>query len=95
MVRNAGARAGHEVVEMYARAIRSNVPMPLRQLWAFERVWLDAGAERPLVFRLRPADAVAHYDVVSQAFAVEPGDYEIEAGASSRDIRLAGRFRVR
>jgi beta-glucosidase len=94
-VRNAGARAGHEVVQMYARAIRSNVSMPLRQLWAFERVWLDAGAERQLVFRLRPADAVAHYDVVSKAFAVEPGDYEIEAGASSRDIRLAGRFRVR
>jgi beta-glucosidase len=94
-VTNVGARAGHEVVQLYARALESTVPMPLKQLWAFERVWLDPGATRRLDFRLTPAEAVAHYDVVGKTFAVEPGEYEIEVGASSRDIRLTGRLHLR
>jgi beta-glucosidase len=94
-VANVGARPGHEVVQMYAQALTSKIPMPRRQLWAFERVGLDAGERRRLVFRLMPADVVSHYDVASKRFAVEPGEYEVEAGASSRDIKLSGRFRVR
>jgi beta-glucosidase len=94
-VTNAGRRAGHEVVQLYARALDSKVPMPLKQLVGFERVWLEAGAQRRIVFRLTPAEAVSHYDVAGKRFAVEPGEYEVQAGASSRDIRLTGRFRAR
>jgi beta-glucosidase len=94
-VTNTGRRAGHEVVQLYARALDSKVPMPLKQLSGFERVWLEAGEQRRVLFRLTPADSVSHYDVASKRFTVEPGEYEVEAGASSRDIRLAGRFRVR
>ena len=93
-VANTGRRAGHEVVQLYARALDSKVPMPLKQLCGFERVWLETGETRRLVFRLMPAEAVSHYDVAAKRLTVDSGEYEVEAGASSRDIRLAGRFRV-
>ncbi len=93
-IRNAGNRGGHEVVQLYARALHSGVPMPLKQLWAFERVWLEAGQQRRLTYRLTPGEALSHYDAERRGFALEPGEYAVEAGASSRDIRLSGRFRV-
>jgi beta-glucosidase len=34
-----------------------------------------------------PAEKVAFYDVTRHAFVVEPGEYEIQLGASSADIR--------
>jgi beta-glucosidase len=93
-VRNAGARAGDEVVQLYARAVAPKVPMPLKQLRGFARVSLKPGEARRVTFRLKPADDFAHYDAATRAFVVDPGDYEVQLGASSRDIRLSGRVGV-
>jgi beta-glucosidase len=41
-----------------------------------------------------PERDLAHYDEARKAFAVEPGEFEIEVGASSRDIRLRSRLSV-
>jgi beta-glucosidase len=94
-VSNAGERAGHEVVQLYARALDRTVPMPRRQLWAFERVPLKPGESRVLTFRLDPASVLAHYDEGAAGFVVSPGVYEMEAGASSGDIRANLRLQVR
>ena len=94
-VKNSGTRAGHEVVQLYARAIDPKVPMPIRQLCAFERVWLEAGESRRVTLRVAPARAVGYYDTAGKRLVVAPGEYEIGAGASSKDIRLSGRFSVR
>jgi beta-glucosidase len=93
-VRNVGARPGDEVVQLYARAVAPKVPMPLKQLRGFERVSLKPGEQRRVTFRLSPAEDLAHYDVAGQAFVVDPGEYEIQLGASSRDIRLTARVSV-
>ncbi len=82
-------------MQLYARAVASKLPMPLKQLRGFERVSLAPAEQRRVTFPLTPAEDFAHYDVASQAFAVEPGEYEIQIGASSRDIRLSGLVRVR
>jgi len=94
-VKNSGTRAGHEVVQLYARAIDSKVPMPIRQLCAFERVRLEAGESRRVTLRVATARAVGYYDTAGKRLVVAPGEYEIGAGASSGDIRLSGRFSVR
>ncbi|PYQ01851.1 MAG: glucan 1,4-alpha-glucosidase [Acidobacteria bacterium] len=94
-VKNTGSRAGDEVVQLYARAVAPKVPMPLKQLRGFDRVSLKPGEARRVAFRLVPAADLSHYDVARQDFVVEPGEYEIQIGASSRDIRLTGRVRVR
>ena len=93
-VKNAGSRPGDEVVQLYARAVAPKLPMPLKQLRGFERVSLKPGERRRVTFRLTPAEDFAHYDVPGKAFVVDPGEYEIQVGASSRDIRLTGRVGV-
>jgi beta-glucosidase len=93
-VKNAGSRPGAEVVQLYTRALGSDVPMPIKSLRGFERVSLAPGETRRVSFHLTPITDMSHYDAASKAFTVSPGEYEVQAGASSRDVRLAGRLRV-
>jgi beta-glucosidase len=94
-VKNTGSRSGHEVVQLYERAFPASDGVPLQSLRGFERVLLQPGEERRVRFRLKPAEDLARYDVTSKAFVALPGEHEIQVGASSRDIRLRGRVRVR
>jgi beta-glucosidase len=93
-VKNAGARDGDEVVQLYVRDGQPRKGAPIRQLRGFERIRLAAGASRRVAFTLVPERDLARYDEAREAFAVEPGEFEIEAGASSRDLRLRGRVSV-
>jgi beta-glucosidase len=93
-VRNVGGRDGDEVVQLYVRAAAARPPAPLRELRGFERVPLKAGETRRVRFALVPARQIARYDERQKALAVAPGEYEIEIGASSSDLRLRGRVRV-
>jgi beta-glucosidase len=93
-VKNTGSRAGDEVVQLYVRAVKPPVPMPIKQLRAFERVTIAPGQSRQLTFRLTPQDAFARYDENSKSFVVDPGEYEIQVGASSADIRGTAGVRV-
>ena len=94
-VRNVGPVGGAEVAQLYARHVSPRLAQPRLQLRGFERVFLRPGEERRLAFRWTPQEAFAHYDTEKRAFAVERGEYEVQAGASSRDIRQAVRVRVR
>ena len=94
-VRNTGQRTGDEVVQLYARALNPGRPMPIKDLRGFERISLKPGEQREVRFQLTPAEAFAYYDETRKAMAVAPGEYELQVGASSRDIRLTGRVRVR
>ena len=40
------------------------------------------------------ARSLSYWDVKSHAWVVAPGTYQIMLGASSRDIRLQGQFKV-
>jgi len=93
-VRNAGARAGDEVVQVYGRALAAPRPMPRRQLAGFRRVALAPGQSQRVTFTVSPEQAFAYYDADQKAFRVEPGDYELLVGASSADVRLTGRLRL-
>ncbi|MFO1475510.1 MAG: glycoside hydrolase family 3 C-terminal domain-containing protein [Verrucomicrobiota bacterium] len=93
-VRNSGKVAGDEVAQLYVKFPKSAVPRPIRQLRGFQRVHLQPGESRTVEFTIRPAD-LAYWDPARHAFAVEPGPVEIEAGASSADIRLTKRVEVR
>ena len=91
-IRNAGARKGVEVVQLYVRDVISSVVTPVKQLRGFRRVALQPGEKSDVEFTLGPEDLSLlnrHLDRV-----VEPGAFEIMIGASSKDIRLNGRFEV-
>ena len=92
-VENIGRRLGDEVVQLYVRALGSQVSRPRLQLRAFRRVPLAAGKMESVSFAL-PAKDLAYYDVSQHAFRVEPGEYELLVGGSSQDIRAKAKFRV-
>jgi Fibronectin type III-like domain/Glycosyl hydrolase family 3 N terminal domain len=89
-----GERDGDEVVQLYVRDPESRLNMPIRELRGFERISLKRSEARKVRFRLSPAKDFTHYDVDKKAYAVEPGEFEVQLGASSGDIRLTGRVRV-
>jgi len=93
-VKNVGARAGDEVVQLYTRSLGTRVPDVNKELRGFERVPLAPGEQRLITFKLTPATALTHYDAAARGLAVVPGDHELQVGASSRDIRLTSRLSV-
>jgi beta-glucosidase len=93
-VRNVGPRDGEEVVQLYVRALDPKPGTPLRELRGFSRIFVRKGAQSVVRFELTPAEDLARFDDKTQAFVVRPGTYEIELGASSRDIRLRSRLEV-
>jgi beta-glucosidase len=85
-VTNTGTRDGTEVVQLYVRDLVSSVTRPVKELKAFRRVTLRAGETRTVTLDITP-DMLALYDVHMQ-WVVEPGDFAILVGSSSRDCDL-------
>jgi beta-glucosidase len=90
-VRNTGTRAGAEVVQLYVRDVESSLPRPEKELKAFGRVSLRPGEAHTLTFTL-DRSALAFFEPAKGEWVAEPGTFEVLVGASSRDIRLRGRF---
>ncbi len=85
-VTNTGRVAGDEVVQMYVRDRVSSVTRPVKELKGFERVTLGPGQTSTVALAITP-EHLAFYDVRMQR-VVEPGDFEIMVGNSSRDSDL-------
>jgi beta-glucosidase len=90
---NTGSRAGSEVVQLYVRALDARYQAPRLRLADFGKVRLDAGRSRELTFRL-PAEQLAHWDVTTGAFTVDPGRYEVVIARSAEDIVLTAPLAV-
>jgi len=82
-VTNTGTRAGSEVVQMYIRDLFSSATRPVKELKAFRKIFLKPGETKNLAFDITP-EQLAFYDIHMQ-FVVEPGEFEIMVGSSSRD----------
>jgi beta-glucosidase len=88
-VENTGARAGAEVVQLYVSDPVSRLPRPPQELKGFAKIFLQPGEIQSVNFIL-DTRAFAFYDPDLKDWVVEPGEFEIRVGASSRDIRLKG-----
>ncbi|MBM7570576.1 glycoside hydrolase family 3 C-terminal domain-containing protein [Aquibacillus albus] len=86
-VKNTGEIKGKETVQLYVRDVESNVVRPAKELKGFEKVELEPGEEKSLIFTLDKR-AFAYYNVDLQDWHVETGEFEILVGKSSRDIVL-------
>jgi beta-glucosidase len=90
-VKNEGAVAGDEVVQLYIHDPVASIEQPVRRLRGFQRVTLEAGETKTVKFRLGPSD-VGFYDEMGN-LVVEPGQIEVFVGDSS-EAPLAGTFEV-
>ncbi len=86
-VTNTGTLAGDEVVQVYVRDLTASTVRPRKQLCAFKRVHIPAGETVTVTLPL----ARSAFELVNAAMqrVVEPGEFEIQVGASSEDIRQA------
>jgi beta-glucosidase len=85
-VTNTGARAGDEVVQLYMRDVVSSATRPVKELKGFKRVTLEPGQSTTVAFDVTP-DRLAFHDIDMQ-FRVEPGEFRLMVGTSSRDEDL-------
>ncbi|MEN6339809.1 MAG: glycoside hydrolase family 3 N-terminal domain-containing protein [Clostridiaceae bacterium] len=83
---NAGARRGTETTQVYVRDLVSSVLTPVKRLIAFQKVTLDPGETRDLVFRLKQED----FSLVlpDERRVVERGEFRLFVGGSSKDEDL-------
>ena len=90
-VTNAGARSGQEVVQLYVRDVASRLSRPERELKAFAKVHIEAGATKTVTLPLNQR-SLAYYDPAAGGWVTEPGEFVLEIGPSSRDLRVTGSF---
>lgn len=86
-VTNRGERPGKEVVQLYVEPPESPVCRPDRELKGFEKISLDPGERKKVSFVLDKR-AFAYYSTELPGWYVHTGEYRIQIGASSRDLRL-------
>ena len=87
-LRNTGDRAGTTVVQIYVGDPEAVVARPEKELRAFRKCRLEAGASCDLTFTLSPRD-FAYFDAEAGNWRVEAGRFTIAAGLSSRDLKGA------
>ncbi|MDR3712943.1 MAG: glycoside hydrolase family 3 N-terminal domain-containing protein [Puia sp.] len=92
-IKNTGRLEGEEVVQLYIRDLLSTVARPVMELKGFQRVRLTPGETKELSFALTP-ELLSMLDKDLKT-VVEPGDFRIMIGSSSRDLRLKGTLTVR
>jgi beta-glucosidase len=93
-IANRGERAGQEVVQLYVRDPLSRLARPEKELKAFAKVSLEPGQSTRVSFVLDDR-ALACWDPSTSAWVAEPGEFELLAGSSSRDIRSRAGFVLR
>ncbi len=85
---NTGERTGREVVQLYVGDPQAAAARPPRELKGFAALELAAGEDRRVTFRLRARD-LSYWSTAEQDWVLEGGEFTIDVGASSRDIRLS------
>ena len=89
-VRNSGERVGQEIIQLYVHDSKSTLRRPEKELKAFRKISLAVGETQNVSFHL-DREAFWYYDPAKGGWIVEPGEFEIIIGASSRDLRLRAR----
>jgi beta-glucosidase len=85
-VKNTGKRIGTEVVQMYIRDMFSSVTRPVKELKGFKKIQLKPGESTTVELPIL-SEHLAFTDI-NKKYTIEPGDFEIKVGNSSRDEDL-------
>ncbi len=90
-VTNTGDVAGAEVVQLYLHDKASSVARPAKELKDFDKVFLAPGESKQVTMSLNKRD-LSFWDVKSNDWLAEEGEFEVLLGASVEDIKLKASF---
>jgi len=91
---NVGTYPGKEVVQIYIKAPKGRIPKPFQELKGFKKTKLLKPGEKERIEITIPIRELASYDPDRKLWVVEPGEYQVRVGASSRDARLVASFTI-
>ena len=91
---NTGSVPAAEVAQVYVAPIEPSLPRPARELKGFVKKFLEPGQSISVNIHLDKED-FAHYDIYSRDWVVDSGEYMIQVGASSADIRLQKNYKMK
>lgn len=85
-IKNSGKYEGDEVVQLYIRDVLASVSRPVIELKDFTRITLKPGEEKEVTFQLNPEK----FEMLDKGMnrVIEPGDFRIMLGSSSKEIKL-------
>jgi beta-glucosidase len=87
-VTNTGNYDGAEVVQLYIRDMVGTITRPVKELKAFQKVFIKKGESAEVVFTLGIDDLKFYNSDLN--FVAEPGDFKVFVGGNSRDVKEAG-----
>ncbi len=90
---NKGDRPGSEVVQLYIKDTELSLPRPEKELKGFEKIHLEPGESRSVELFVKKEDLV-FFDDSKGKWILEPGEFRVLIGPSSRDLPLQAPFCV-
>ncbi len=90
-VRNIGKVAGAEVVQLYLHDKKASVERPIKELKGFDKVFLQPGETQQISIELTKRD-LSFWDIKTNNWLAEPGDFEVQLGTSLDNIQLKSVF---
>ena len=84
-VTNTGSRSGAETVQLYISDKKASVDRPVKELKAFQKVFLGPGESREVTLSIG-REALSFYDEFSHQWKAEPGKFEALVGTASDQI---------
>ena len=84
-VKNTGKCAGAQTVQLYLTDKKCSLPRPLKELKAFQKVYLQPGESKEVTLTLDKR-SLSFYDDRIQQWNAEPGEFEAKIGFSSDNI---------
>lgn len=85
-VKNTGKVDGKEVVQLYSSKSDSKITRAAQELKGFQKALITAGNSQTVTIQV-PVKELAYYNVANKKWTVEPGNYTLKLGNSSRDIQ--------
>jgi len=87
-VKNTGNMDGAETVQVYVSDMNPGMDKAARELKAFRKIMIPAGKSVRAELSLNVCE-LACWDEKTNGWIIEPGEYLVSAGSSSRDLRSA------
>lgn len=85
-IKNNSSIAGEEVVQLYIRDLVSSVTRPVKELKGFKKILIEPGEVKTVTLEILPEHLT--FTNVDMVNTVEPGEFEIMVGNSSREADL-------
>src|SRR5690606_13671438 len=86
-VSNTGDYDGEEVVQLYICDLVGSVTRPVKELKAFQKIFLKRGESQDVVFEIGIEDLKFYNNALE--FVAEPGDFKLFIGTNSQEVKEA------